>query len=194
MAAEANESETGRSTQRAGLDTVGHGPLAGLDYIVLAPMALEERAHSDEHLLALVEGHIHAEASDLEGYQQLAGSSPDLVVAELMRLLIEDEQRHHNLLRRLAVRLRDDLNWERSPGALPPDRDPLDADGRQALELVKEFIQHEHRGARHLSGLAQEARELRRRLAALLLETMVLDSQKHEMVLRHVARRLGRSR
>lgn len=156
-------------------------------------IALEEQAHTDEHLLALVESHIHAEASDLEGYRKLAGSSPDPVVAELMRLLVEDEERHHNILTRLAVTLRDDLNWERSPGALPPDRGPLDVDWRQALELVKGFIQHERRGVRYLSALVREAQGLRRWLTALLLETMVLDSQKHEMVLRHVAGRLERA-
>ena len=177
---------------RGAIDTVGHGPLAGVESTVSDPVE-EDVTPNDEHLLALVDRHIMAEAADLEGYQELA-RSPDPVMSELMGLIVEDEERHHRLLRRLAVRLQDDLNWERSQGALPPEQSPLDADGRRALERVREFVRHEHRGAQHLHALAQEARELRRPLAALLLETMVLDSQKHEIVLWHLARRLQRAR
>ena len=177
---------------RAGMDTVGHGPLVGLDTVFLDPME-PSRSRTDEHLLALVETHILAEAGDLEVYRDLAGS-PDPVISELMRLLVEDEERHHTLLKRLVLSLQDDLNWARSEGALPVERSPLDAGGPKALERVKQAIQHEHKGARHLNRLAQEAGDLRRWLAALLLKTMVMDSQKHEMVLRHIARRLEHAR
>ena len=135
------------------------GPLSGIEAV-----AFDVRrgpAQTDERLLALVEMHIQAEAADLEGYRELA-SSPDPVVRELMGVLVEDEERHHALLKRLAIRLSDDLNCERSPDALPPERSPLDADGRRALAKVREFVRHEHTGAQRLHALAAEARDLQR--------------------------------
>lgn len=187
-----DETKPAHSHLRAGMDTVGHGLLVGLDTVFLDPVQLD-RPRTDEHLLALVETHILAEAGDLEVYRELARSH-DPVTAELMRLLVEDEERHHALLQRLALSLQDDLNWERSEGALPAERSHVDAGGPRALEQVKQAIQHEHKGARHLNRLAREAGDLRRGLAALLLKTMAMDSQKHETVLRHIAGRLEHTR
>ncbi len=148
---------------------------------------------SDEHLLALVQTHIDAERADIEGYRALCASR-DPVVTELMQLLVEDEERHHALLLRLAARLEDDLYWERSADPLPSERGQVAPDARRMLARVREFIRHEHIGAHRLHELACEARDLRRPLASLLLETMVLDSQKHETVLWHIARRLEGAR
>jgi hypothetical protein len=171
---------------RAAFETVGHGPFAGVEHV-----ALERPGRSDEHLLAQVETHIKAEAADLEVYRNLA-TSPDPVTAELMRMVAEDEERHHDLLKRLAVRLRDDLNWESTPGALPADNG-ADPRVRGNADSMREFARHEHQGVHHLEALAREARDLQRPLAALLLYSMALDSQKHELVLGYVADRLERS-
>jgi hypothetical protein len=174
-----------RNSTLVAFETAGHGPFAGVEHV-----SLEKPERSDEHLLRQVEAHIRAEATDLETYRNLA-SSPDPVTAELMGMVVEDEERHHELLRRLAVRLRDDLNWESSPGALPAERG---ADPRVPgnADSLREFASHEHQGARRLEALAREARGLQRPLAALLLYSMALDSQKHELVLGYVADRLQR--
>ncbi len=184
MASAMEDPQGGWSRARAAFDTVGHGPLVGLEHV---PDSRPDRG--DEHLLALVEAHIQAEGHDLEGYRELAASS-DPVISELMKLVVEDEERHHALLKRLATRLRDDLTWESSKGALPADAAP-EAAVPHDPELVKGFVGHEHQGVRYLETLAREARDLKRPLAALLLDSMALDSRKHELVLSYIAGRLG---
>src|SRR5262245_35107883 len=72
-----------------------------------------------EHLLQSVERHISLESDALDQYELLATSSGDAVVTLIMRLILDDEQRHHGLLMRIATTLRDGLNWTQSPDALP---------------------------------------------------------------------------
>src|SRR5438874_11381717 len=72
-----------------------------------------------EWLLEAVERHASAEQDALAEYEFVAEASADPVVALVMRLILEDEARHHGLLRRIEVTLRDALNWTHSPSALP---------------------------------------------------------------------------
>src|ERR1700674_5007089 len=72
-----------------------------------------------EWLLEAVERHALAEQDALAQYAFVAEESGDPVIALVMRLILEDEERHHGLLRRIEVTLRDALNWTHSPSALP---------------------------------------------------------------------------
>ena len=74
---------------------------------------------SVEWLLEAVERHARAEQDALAEYAFVAEASADPVVALVMRLILEDEERHHGLLRRIEATLRDALNWTHSPSALP---------------------------------------------------------------------------
>jgi rubrerythrin len=180
------ETHSAPSSARSAFETAGHGPFAGVDHV-----SLDRPETSDEHVLALVEAHIKAESEDLGIYRNLA-TSPDPVTAGLMQMVIEDEERHHDLLKRLAVRLQDDLSWESSPDALPADNGSKPRI-RGNADSLRELARHEHQGARHLEVLAREARELQRPLATLLLYSMALDSQKHELILGYIGNRLERS-
>src|ERR1700694_4382857 len=68
-----------------------------------------------EWLLSAVEHHASAEADALVQYEQLAESSGDPVIALVMHLILEDEERHHGLLKRIEASLRDALYWTHSP-------------------------------------------------------------------------------
>ena len=77
------------------------------------PLTVKE-AHGTERgtiewLLSAVERHASAEAESVGQYEQLADSSGDPVVALVMRLILEDEERHHGLLKRIEASLRDAL-------------------------------------------------------------------------------------
>ena len=73
----------------------------------------------DEYLLQALEAHLNAERASLAQYRALAESTQDPIVALIMGIVLEDEERHHTLLRRLAARLNDDLSWVQSWDALP---------------------------------------------------------------------------
>ena len=143
-----------------------------------------------ERVLEAFERHAASEADSIGLYAEIAQTSPDPVIALLMSLVHEDELRHHGLLERMAARLRDDLRWTHSPEALPSGVIPRTAGPNETPEVVHNLAKEEHEGVDHLRRLAREVSTLHNGLLALLLEMMALDSEKHEKVMRFIARRL----
>lgn len=145
---------------------------------------------SVEWLLDAIERHARAEQGALEQYERVSSASGDPVVSLVMRIILEDEERHHGLLKRIEASLRDALQWTRSPNALPTagaQRRPVEED---LTELVKSLIEEERTGARYMRELAREEERIDAGLHALLLEMMALDSEKHAKLLEFVRERL----
>lgn len=143
-----------------------------------------------EWLLCAVERHASAESDALEQYEQLAISSGDPVVALVMRLILDDEERHHGLLKRIESSLRDALYWSHSPAALPTSpipQPPLQAD---LAAVARELIAEEHTGARKMRELAEQEEGISGGLHSMLLEMMAMDSEKHSRLLHFVENRL----
>lgn len=142
-------------------------------------------------LLQSVERHIELEAGALGQYEYLRTASGDPVVALVMQLILEDEERHHGLLKRMASTLRDTLDWTHSAEALPKGLDTVtDAAPEDLAKIAHELIDEEKTGAQALRNLAQRERGLDSGLDSLLLEMMALDSDKHARLLQFVQRRL----
>ena len=53
-------------------------------------------------LLNAIEHHASLEAEALDQYEHLARASDDPVIAMVMRLILDDEERHHGLLKRIS--------------------------------------------------------------------------------------------
>ena len=141
-------------------------------------------------LLSAVERHASLEAEALGQYEHLAQASDDPVVALVMRLILEDEERHHGLLKRISTTLRDALNWTHSPDALPRATAPTTVTDEDLPAQARALIDEEKTGAQALRGLAQREKGLGGGLHGLLLEMMAMDSEKHAHLLQYVQRRL----
>jgi rubrerythrin len=150
-------------------------------------------ASSAERLQAVIESHATGEEAHMASYRRLGTLSRDLVTAMLVDLVLEDEERHHGLLRRMAGRLRDDLELTRSKSSLPAGAPPDDTSAT-LLALTREYAEDERKGATTLRRLAKQASGLYGGVFSLLLETMARDSEKHERVMRFILRRLSDSR
>lgn len=146
---------------------------------------------SIEWLLNAVGRHAVAEQDALEQYEYLATASGDPVVGLVMRLILDDEERHHGLLRRIESSLRDALNWTHSPDALPPATPPQQPIARELTQTARALIEEEHTGARFLRDLARREKDLDAGLHGLLIEMMALDSEKHARLLQFVHDRLA---
>src|SRR5262245_9808427 len=146
----------------------------------------DPKGYSVERLLEAVEAHARAEQDALGLYQRVADQSGDPIVALVMQLILDDEQRHHTLLGRMATSLRNALEWRSEPGALPSGNEPPRGIHAELLETTRELIKEEHDGARYLRKLAGGQRGLNAGLATVLLEMMALDSEKHAYLLRFV--------
>ena len=148
---------------------------------------------SVERLQAIIESHATGEEEHMAGYRRLGKLSGDLVSAMLVDLVLEDEERHHALLRRMAARLGDDIEMTRSTSALPSTAPPTDTSAT-ILALTREYAEDEHKGAGILRDLAKRASGLYGGVFSLLLETMARDSEKHERIMRFILQRLSDSR
>ena len=144
-----------------------------------------------EQLLEAVTAHAAAETDALGEYERLAEASGDPVVALLMHLVLEDEERHHGLLQRIAATLHDALYWTHSPEALPQATQPGQRPPRDLAAIAHAPVAEEQTGARALRHLAQREKGIDAGLPSLLLEMMAMDSDKHAHVLQFVERRLA---
>ena len=116
-------------------------------------------AGSVEWLLNAVARHAAAESDSLEQYEYLRTASGDPVVALVMRLILEDEERHHGLLRRIEASLRDAVEWTHSPSALPSSAAPTAPLPEDLAAVARQLVDEERSGARKMR--ARTARSMR---------------------------------
>jgi hypothetical protein len=102
----------------------------------IGSLAAGERQSPLEHLLDAVEFHIQEEGESVAEYEHLAATTHDPVITMLLRLVVEDEGRHHELMRRIATNLKDGLYWTHSSEALPDASIPHAADPHQGLDSL----------------------------------------------------------
>jgi rubrerythrin len=145
-----------------------------------------------EWLLDAVERHAAAEQDALDQYEYIGTASGDPVIALVMRLILDDEERHHGLLKRMEASLSDALNWTHSPSALPATAIPQQAAANELATVANALIEEEHTGARYLRKLANEEKGIDAGLHSLLLEMMAMDSEKHARLLKFVHDRLAK--
>jgi hypothetical protein len=142
-------------------------------------------------ILALLESHGAREGEALDAYKRVAeGSDAGAAVRYLVGLILEDEERHHQVFAEMANQIRS-IVWEvdvepRVPAMTPRDDPQLLAETRRLLAFEK--------------GDAKELRELRRALRhsppsslhPLLVDLMRHDTAKHIAILEHIQKRLTR--
>lgn len=141
----------------------------------------------DEQLLAFVTTHVASETEMLASYQATAADTPDEYVRYLLQLIISDEQRHHQLLGEMANYLRAGVD-----GTDLRPRIPWLTRPKQPASLrvaTKRLIQGERRDRRQLRRYRRRLRPLRTTsLLGVLVDSMLLDTKKHLLLLRAVRR------
>ncbi len=149
------------------------------------------RSGSVEWLLDAVERHAIAEKDALAQYEYLRTASHDPVVALIMQLILEDEERHHGLLKRIEASLRDAVEWTHSPAALPASMPPRQPAASELVDTATALIKEERTGAHYLRDLAHRDEQASGGLQSLLIEMMAMDSEKHARLLQFVHDRLA---
>jgi hypothetical protein len=141
----------------------------------------------DEQLLAFVTAHVTSEAELLATYQTTADEAPDEHVRYLLRLIISDEQRHHQLLGEMASYLRAGVDGTDVRPRIPWLTRPKHPAALRAT--TKLLIQAERRDRRELRRYRRQLRPLRHTsLLGVLVDSMLLDTKKHLLLLRAVRR------
>jgi len=112
------------------------------------------------------------------------------VIAFVMRLIPDDEVRHHGLLQRMATTLRGALDWTTSAEALPQARAARDPAPTHSVQIAQALVEEEGTGTRALRRLAAQEKGINDGLDSVLLEMMAMDCEKHAHLLHFVQLRL----
>ena len=143
---------------------------------------------ASERLVRALEAHIAAEADDGERANQLADTSGDRGINVLLEIIIEDAQRHAELLGRMVKRLRSELEFTDSENALPVPGSSAFVGADQSLATLRGLIRNQQEGARYLRHLAHQDSDVYNGMFAMLLDTFARDGEKHVHMLRYLLR------
>lgn len=173
----------------------GTGPTSFWDGLMSAvSMPGHERPPEpfSEVLQRVVSRHISQEEDSIKRYHQLQEEIADPVIRVLLSELLGDEERHHGMLQRMEAQMLAEMG-ERTDAPFDMEREPLPVNLRKAVSAeVKVLAEHEASGVKHLRDVAKEAREAGSDLLGVLLDAMAADSQKHERILKFIAKRVAK--
>jgi hypothetical protein len=136
------------------------------------------------------QAHVREEAQFLHAYRELAEGIQDEGVRMLVELIVEDEERHHALMARIAAAARGDFGQDAM--AAPA----LSADEvARLLPPTEQFLAAEREDRRRLRELARTLRPLKdENLWPLLVELMEMDTRKHVRILEYLRHHMRAAR
>jgi hypothetical protein len=130
--------------------------------------------------------HAETERAMLDKYADVAERTDSEAFRYLVKLLIDDEIRHHNLFRDLADSLAIEAMMQPGKPEIPI-MDFRRADRAAVLEGAKELLENEERDRGELKQLERELRDVKdTSLWELLVELMQRDTEKHIAILKFV--------
>jgi len=141
---------------------------------------------SEQELYEHLTEHVQNERSVLEAYVAAAEATDSKALAYVVKLLIDDERRHHVLFQELADSLKHDAEFHSGDPAIPRLDFTL-VNGAAVRELTDDLINRERADLKELKKLRKDVSDLKdTTLWSLLVELMQRDTDKHVAMLRFV--------
>jgi rubrerythrin len=129
---------------------------------------------------------VREETEFLDAYSELVDGVDDEAICLLIRLVLEDERRHHAMFEDMTKAI---LGEDGSATLQPPRPTPEDA--RRLLGPTERFLEAEEDDRARLRKLRRELRPMRDdTLWPLLVELMEIDTAKHVLILGYLRRQL----
>ena len=144
---------------------------------------------SVQRLMNEFQAHANQEEQWLTSYQAIAKEASDPLIRFLFGVIVDDEQRHHELTKKMITKLKDELAWTRAEG-LAPRVYEIGKKRKQLRSSVERFVEAEREGIKEYQRLKKESQGLYRDVFALLYTTMIHDSHKHIGILEFLRRKL----
>jgi len=138
---------------------------------------------ADIRILELIRTHDARESAVLAAYQRLVDESVDEGIRYLGQLILDDEQRHHQILDQMAERVG---SWIRGDnGAGTPALTPRV--NRELLDETRRLIALERADAKELRRVQKELRYApATSMLPLLVKLMLHDNAKHIEILQFI--------
>ncbi|MDR3650118.1 MAG: hypothetical protein P4L20_13575 [Acidimicrobiales bacterium] len=139
-------------------------------------------------LVEMLARHGEEEGAILSRYQRFAEDASAPETRYLVKLIIDDERRHHGLL----VEMANAIAWgliDQSTDPVLPDMTHKDAGNPALAEETQRLIQAEEHDHVELKRLRKRLRTFKNTsLWELIVDLMLLDTEKHIRILRLVAK------
>jgi rubrerythrin len=137
------------------------------------------------------QAHVREEEHFLDSYRELVDAVDQPGARLLVELIIEDEERHHGLMARLAREARE--AEEADGDTVVPQFSAEDV--ARLLEPTERFLDAERDDRRRLRALASALKPLRdTNVWPLVIELMELDTRKHIRILEFLRARMREAR
>lgn len=147
----------------------------------------------DYRILEMMETHGAREGEALASYRDVAQRSQSGAgIQYLVKLILEDEERHHRVFDEMANQIRSFV-WEldvepKSPSLQPRADEDLLRETRRLLDFEEEDAKELRALRKALKGSPKSS------LHPLLVDLMLHDTNKHIAILKHINSRLRQSR
>ncbi len=146
-------------------------------------------------LASYLRNHLRAEQEALDAYQRVIDDHPDDdIISYLIRMILDDESRHHKLFTEILNSLDSKIRWEDISPRVPPQRMPI-YDRDELLATTNHLLELERTDAKELKRLrkawARDGGEFG--LWAVLVKSAELDTEKHIHILRYLRRLITES-
>jgi rubrerythrin len=140
----------------------------------------------EQDLYRHLTSHIDNERGLLEAYDRAANESASTAFSYLVKLIIDDEIRHHRSFSALAESLRTDAELRPEDPAVPR-MDWHRADAGQIAALTATLFDQEREDLKELKRLENELHDVKdTTLWVLLVQLMEADTEKHMAILKFV--------
>jgi rubrerythrin len=142
----------------------------------------------ERELVEMLVQHGEKEGELLARYERYASQATSPAVRYLVNLILEDERRHHRLLEELANTIA--WGWsDNSPGPATPEMYPRLEDSQALRRETRALLNFEEADRKELRRLRRELRAYEdTTLWALIVDILILDTNKHKEILRFIAK------
>jgi hypothetical protein len=145
----------------------------------------------DQEIVAMLTIHAKEEEALLQRYERFAEGAASPSTRYLVRLVVEDERRHHRLLGEMANTIAwgcwGDAHTPKVPELFPHEggHGPVDPETRELLALENQDRAELRRLQKQLKAFKDTT------IWSLLVELMMLDTEKHEHILSFISKHSG---
>lgn len=147
---------------------------------------------SEQELFELLFAHIRDEQGVIAAYETLATETASETVRYLVRLILDDERRHHRIFEELVNALRAEATLEERAPRLP-SLDVHRGRDRDLLEQTRRFLAVEREDLARLKGLARKRRDLGGEFDVFVVNLLRSDTERHIAILRFIEHLVRRS-
>lgn len=140
----------------------------------------------EQELYDHVVGHLEDEMVVIRSYERLAEQTDSPAFAYLAGLILDDERRHHRLLRDLAATIKMAAELRPDPSPIP-DLGMWGADREQILEETERYLELERQDNRELDRLRKHLGDVKdTTIWELVVRIIQRDNEKHREILKFI--------